>query len=65
MLSVVRDGQDQPVAYFSKRLTPVEWNYSVTELECLAVVKAIDHFAIHLWGRDFTVVTDTTLPWQP
>ena len=60
VLSVVRDGQDQPVAYFSKRLTPAERNYSVTELECLAVVKAIDHFAIHLLGRDFTVVTDHT-----
>lgn len=61
MQSVDRDGQDLPVAYFSKRLTPTEQNYSViTELECLAVVKAIDHFAIHLLGKEFTVVTDHT-----
>ncbi len=27
--------------------------YSVTELECLAVVKAVDHFVSHLVGNRF------------
>ena len=51
MLSVERDGEEIPVGYFSKKLSPSEQKYSVTELECLAVVKAIDHFAVYLWGR--------------
>ena len=46
------------MAYFSKQLSPAEKNYTVTELECLAVVRAIDHFAIHLLGHDFTLVMD-------
>ena len=56
VLSVIRDGEEQPIAYFSKRLLPAEENYSASELECLAVVKAIDHFAIHLLGKPFTIV---------
>ena len=57
-LSVIIDGEERPIAYFSKRLLPVEENNSASELECLAVLKAIDHFAIHLLGKPFTVVTD-------
>ena len=58
VLSVIRDIKESPVAYYSKQLSLVEKNYTVTELECLAVVWAIDHFAIHLLGRNFTLVTD-------
>ena len=58
MLSVVRGEQELPVGYFSRKLSPSEKKYSATELECLAIVKAIDHFAVHLWGREFMVVTD-------
>ena len=57
VLSVERDGEEIPVGYFSKKLSPSEQKYSVTELECLAVVKAANHFAVYLWGRSFTVVT--------
>jgi hypothetical protein len=55
VLSVIRNGEELPVGYYSKKL---EQKYVVTELECLAVVRAIDHFAVHLTGRVFTVVTD-------
>ena len=58
VLSVIRDNEEIPVAYYSKQLSPVEKNYTVTELECLAVVRAIDHFVIHLLGRDFILVMD-------
>ena len=58
VLSVKRVGEEQPVAYFSKRTTSAERNYTISELECLAVVKAVDHFAIHLIGCKFTVLTD-------
>lgn len=58
VLSTVRDGVERPLGYFSQRLSPAEKHYAVTELECLAVVRAIDHFAIHLVGKHFRVVTD-------
>ena len=58
VLSVCRDGEELPVGYFSRKLKPAEKNYSATELECLAVVQAIDYFAAHLIGRPFTVETD-------
>ena len=35
VLSVERDGEELPVRYFSRKLSPAEQKYSVTELECL------------------------------
>lgn len=58
VLSIVRDNVEKPVGYFSRRLTKADKNYSATGLECLAVVKAIDHFAVHLIGTQFVVQTD-------
>lgn len=58
VLSVMRDGEELPVGYFSKKLSPAERKYAATELECLAVVRAVEHFAVHLLGRPFTIVTD-------
>ena len=58
VLSVCRDGEELPVGYFSRKLKSPEKHYSATELECLAVVQAIDHFAAYLIGRPFTVETD-------
>ena len=57
VLSVIRDNEESPVAYYSKQLSPAEKNYTVIELVCLVVVRAIDHFAIHLLGRDFTLAS--------
>ena len=54
VLSVVREGVEQPLGYFSKCLLQAERNYAATEIECLAIVKAIDHFAIHLVGKKCT-----------
>ena len=54
----MRNGEELPVGYYSKKLSPAEQKYAATELECLAVIRAIDHFAVHLSGTQFTVVTD-------
>ena len=51
-------GQERPVAYFSQRLSKAEKNYSVTEIELLAVVKSIQHFQIYLLGTHFVLQTD-------
>ena len=43
-LHVRRKDQELPVAFFSRQLQGGEKNYSVTELESLAIVAAIKHF---------------------
>ena len=46
------------MGYFSKKLLAAERNYIASELECLAVVRAADHFAVNLMGPNhFTLVT--------
>ena len=52
------DGRLHPVAYASRALNPTEKNYSMTELEMLAVVWGITHFHSYLYGGDVTVITD-------
>ena len=51
-------GEERPVAFFSWGLNRAERNYSVTELECLAVVEAVKHFSFYLESKPFKVVTD-------
>ena len=51
------------VEYFSRCLNPHQRNYTVSELECLAVVEAVKHFECYL-NLPFTVVTDhSALQW--
>ena len=57
-LHVRRKDQELPVAFFSRQLQGVEKNYSVTELESLAIVAAIKHFEFYLYGAPVTVFTD-------
>ncbi len=50
-LSVCRDNQELPVAFYSRQLRDVETRYSVSEIECLAAVESIKHFLVYLDGR--------------
>ncbi|UYV79051.1 K02A2.6-like [Cordylochernes scorpioides] len=47
------DGQVHPVQYFSRALRAHERNYTVSELECLAIVESVDKFRIYLTERLF------------
>ena len=57
-LNVVRDGKKLPVAYYSKQLQGAQHHYSATELEGLAMFRAINYFSHYLFGTRFEVITD-------
>ncbi len=55
----VRCGDEElPVTFFSCQLRPPEKNYSVTELESLAIVASVKHFDRLTYGLPLQVVTD-------
>lgn len=51
------DGQWLPVAYASRKLTPAEKNYTITEKETLAVVFALGSWKLYLF-KHFDIFTD-------
>lgn len=56
--------EEKPLYYYSAKLTSAEKNYSVTERECLAVVKSIKKFRPYLEGYTFNIITDhSSLKW--
>ena len=57
-LSVYRSSIWQPVVLYSRQLQPREQCYSATEIQALAVLSTIEHFAYFLVGKKFKVVTD-------
>jgi len=61
---IADDGKEHPIAYASKSLKKEEVNYGATELECAAIVWAIEHFHKYFGTNHFTLVTDhSALQW--
>ncbi|CAF0890272.1 unnamed protein product [Brachionus calyciflorus] len=58
VLSQKYKGSWRPVAYWSKRFTKAQRNYSTSEKELLALVLAIENFKQYLLGKKFIAVTD-------
>ena len=64
ILSQGRQGYKRVIAYYSQALSKPEHNYCTTRHELLAIVKAIDHFHLYLYGRKFIIRTDhASLQW--
>ena len=54
----VADGQWQPIAYFSRKLSPSERCYSTYDRELLAMYLSVKHFRYVIEGRSFSLYTD-------
>ncbi|UYV84053.1 hypothetical protein LAZ67_X000982 [Cordylochernes scorpioides] len=51
-------GQAYPVQCFSRDLRKYERKYSISELECLAILESVDKFRVYLMGKRFAVYSD-------
>ena len=49
---------NQPIAFFSRKLSKTQMKYSVTELELLSIVECLKEFKGMLWGQWIKVYTD-------
>ena len=45
------------MAFYSRQLRGLENSYSATEMDALALVRALEHFAHYLFGTKFKVLT--------
>ncbi|UYV64966.1 hypothetical protein LAZ67_3002583 [Cordylochernes scorpioides] len=55
---VYPNNQIHPVKYYSRALRPHEQNYTISELECLAIIESVEKFRIYLTGTKFTIFSD-------
>ena len=56
---VMPNSDEQPVGFASRSLTAAEKNYSLLDKEALAIYFGVRHFCQYLYGREFTLVTDS------
>ena len=52
------NGEDHPIAFFSRKLLEREEKYATVEKECLAIKLACQAFRVYLLGRPFLIETD-------
>ena len=58
------DGMEHPIVYLSRSLTPAEGNYTITELECLAIIWCVRKLHFYLDGSKSLLQTDhSALQW--
>eukprot|EP00171_Calliarthron_tuberculosum_P023944 IDg23944t1 len=58
LTQILDDGKEHAVAYFSKRLSEAEQNYTTNDRELLALVYFLQRFRCYLEGASFEVLTD-------
>ena len=58
VLLQVFDEMFHPIKFISRKLKAAEKNYSISELECLAIIWAIQKFRVYLYGKEFVILTD-------
>ena len=64
MYQCTDEGQEQPLAYWSRTFNSAQRKYGVTQRECLALVEALQHYRPYVYGRPVQLVTDhSALQW--
>ncbi|KAH0818604.1 hypothetical protein GEV33_004187 [Tenebrio molitor] len=58
LLQKQEDGSLRPISYYSRKTTPEEAGYHSYELECLAIVVALEKYRVYLLGIPFVIKTD-------
>ena len=58
LCQIDKEKKCRPVAFYSKKLTARERKYATGEKELMAIVFAMVHFKVYLYGREFIVRTD-------
>ena len=59
ILAWPREGDlDRPIAFASRKLSDLEWNYNTMEREYLAMVYALQKFRHYLLGKHFKMFID-------
>lgn len=58
LVQINSEGDPRIIAYGHKTLTDCERRYCQTEKEALALVWAVEHFHIFLYGKKFDLITD-------
>ncbi|XP_053541151.1 uncharacterized protein LOC128634541 [Ictalurus punctatus] len=65
VLSQTFNGEEHPVLYISRKLSPAERKYAAVEREALAIKWAIEELRYYLAGRHFVLITDhAPLQWM-
>ena len=57
-LGAVIKQQDVPIAFYSRKLTPAQRNYTTIEKELLSIMETLKEFCSMLFGSDLHVHTD-------
>ncbi|GBM16853.1 Transposon Tf2-9 polyprotein [Araneus ventricosus] len=52
------NGKFVPIKFYSKQLNPAEIRYPSIRRELYAIVLSVKHFSEHLYGREFSILTD-------
>lgn len=60
----IKNGDERPIAFMSRKLNTAQRNYTVTEWECLAAVLCVKEFRCFIKGMPFTIITKhASLKW--
>ena len=53
-----KEGKDCPIAFWSRTTTSAKKNYYSSQMELLAVIKAVEHFKQFMYVKIFIIKTD-------